>query len=94
MIKRFAQCLREYKWTALVSPVCMIGEVAMEVTIPLVMADLYDYGIAMSNMAVVWQKALQLLQENEGKLRELAEYLLEKETITGQEFMAILNREA
>lgn len=53
MIKRFAQCLREYKWTALVSPVCMIGEVAMEVTIPLVMADLYDYGIAMSNMAVV-----------------------------------------
>lgn len=34
MIKRFAQCLREYKWTALVSPVCMIGEVAMEVTIP------------------------------------------------------------
>ena len=61
MIKRFAQCLREYKWTALVSPVCMIGEVAMEVTIPLVMADLYDYGIAMSNMTVVWQKALQLL---------------------------------
>ena len=61
MIKRFAQCLREYKWTALVSPACMIGEVAMEVTIPLVMADLYDYGIAMSNMAVVWQKALQLL---------------------------------
>ena len=61
MIKRFAMCLREYKWTALVSPVCMIGEVAMEVTIPLVMADLYDYGIAMGNMTVVWQKALQLL---------------------------------
>lgn len=61
MIKRFAKCLREYKWTALVSPVCMIGEVAMEVTIPLVMADLYDYGIAMGNMTVVWQKALQLL---------------------------------
>ena len=40
MVKRFAQCLREYKWTALVSPVCMIGEVAMEVTIPLVMACL------------------------------------------------------
>ena len=40
------------------------------------------------------QKALQLLRENEGKLRELAEYLLEKETITGEEFMAILNREA
>ena len=61
MIKRFAQCLREYKWSELVRPVSLIGEVAMEVTIPLVMADLYDYGIAMSNMTVVWQKALQLL---------------------------------
>ena len=40
------------------------------------------------------QKALQLLRENEGKLRELAEYLLEKETITGEEFMDILNRKA
>ncbi len=40
------------------------------------------------------QKALKLLQENEGKLRELAEYLLEKETITGEEFMDILNRKA
>ena len=61
MIKRLARCIREYKWAALVSPLCMIGEVAMEVTIPLVMADLYDYGIAIGNMTVVWQKALQLL---------------------------------
>ena len=61
MIKRLARCIREYKWAALVSPLCMIGEVAMEVTIPLVMADLYDYGIAAGNMTVVWQKALQLL---------------------------------
>ena len=61
MIKRLSRCVREYKWAALMSPLCMIGEVAMEVSIPLVMADLYDYGIAMSNMTVVWQKALQLL---------------------------------
>ena len=61
MIKRLARCVREYKWAALLSPLCMIGEVAMEVTIPLVMADLYDYGIAAGNMTVVWQKALQLL---------------------------------
>ena len=61
MIRRLSRCIREYKWAALLSPLCMVGEVAMEVTIPLVMADLYDYGIAMSNMAVVWQKALQLL---------------------------------
>lgn len=35
-------------------------------------------------------KALQLLGEYRMKLRELAEYLLEKETITGAEFMDIL----
>ena len=61
MIKRLARCLREYKWTALVSPLAMIGEVAMEVTIPLVMADLYDYGIAAKNMNVVMEKALLLM---------------------------------
>lgn len=37
-------------------------------------------------------KADRILKENEGKLHELAEYLIEKETITGEEFMEILNR--
>ena len=38
-------------------------------------------------------KADQILRDNEAKLHELAKYLLEKETITGEEFMAILNCE-
>ena len=37
-------------------------------------------------------KAKQILMENQPKLHELAAYLLEKETITGEEFMEILNR--
>jgi len=37
------------------------------------------------------EKALALLRENRGKLDELSEYLYEKETITGEEFMRILN---
>ena len=37
-------------------------------------------------------KAEQMLRENEGKLHELAKYLYEKETITGEEFMEILNQ--
>ncbi len=37
-------------------------------------------------------KADRILRENEDKLHELAEYLIEKETITGEEFMEILNR--
>ena len=38
------------------------------------------------------EKAIGMLKDNMDKLHELAKYLLEKETITGDEFMAILNR--
>jgi len=38
------------------------------------------------------EKATQILKENEDKLHELAQYLLEKETISGEEFMEILNK--
>ncbi|MBQ8910772.1 MAG: ABC transporter ATP-binding protein [Oscillospiraceae bacterium] len=61
MIKRLARCIREFKWPAILSPLCMIGEVAMEVTIPLVMADLYDFGIELQNMQVVVQKSILLV---------------------------------
>ena len=37
------------------------------------------------------QKALEILSSNRAKLDELAKYLYEKETITGEEFMSILN---
>ena len=61
MIKRLARCIREYKWPALLSPLCMVGEVAMEVLIPLVMADLYDYGVVLQDMHVVIVKSIQLV---------------------------------
>ena len=38
------------------------------------------------------EKAIGIFKDNLDKLHELAKYLLEKETITGDEFMAILNR--
>lgn len=38
-----------------------------------------------------YNKAMNILRENAAKLNELSEYLLEKETITGEEFMDILN---
>ncbi len=40
------------------------------------------------------EKADRILRENEPKLHELADYLLKKETITGDEFMGILNPES
>lgn len=38
------------------------------------------------------QKALKLLEENRSKLNEIAKYLYEKETITGDEFMSVLGQ--
>ncbi|MBQ8835171.1 MAG: ABC transporter ATP-binding protein [Oscillospiraceae bacterium] len=61
MIKRLARCIREYKWPALLSPLCMVGEVTMEVLIPLVMAELYDYGVVLQDMNVVIVKSIQLV---------------------------------
>ena len=61
MIKRLLKCVREYKWAALLSPVCMAGEVTMEMLIPLVMADLYDYGIKLQDGSYIWQKSLILV---------------------------------
>ena len=61
MIKRLARCIREYKWAAILSPLTMIGEVTMEVLIPLVMADLYDYGVVQQNMQVVISKSILLV---------------------------------
>ena len=39
------------------------------------------------------EKAVEILKENRSKLDELAMYLYNKETITGDEFMKILNAE-
>ena len=61
MIKRLAQCIREYKWAAILAPLTMVGEVTMEVLIPLVMAQLYDYGVVMQDMSVVVTRSLLLV---------------------------------
>ena len=61
MLRRLARCIREYKWAAILSPLCMVGEVAMEVLIPLVMADLYDYGVSLQDMNVVITKSIHLV---------------------------------
>ena len=45
-------------------------------------------------MKEAYRKAEKILSENVQKLHELAKYLYEEETITGDEFMEILNRPA
>ncbi len=53
MIKKLAGCIRQYTFLALISPLFMIGEVALEVLIPYYMADLVDLGIDAGNMEVI-----------------------------------------
>ena len=48
--------------------------------------------MVIDTVKVAYEKAMDLLKTHQDKLHELAKYLYEKETITGEEFMAILNR--
>lgn len=48
--------------------------------------------MVVSAVKEAYNKAMNLLRENQGKLHELAKYLYDRETITGDEFMEILNR--
>ena len=53
MIKPLARCIRDYKWPAILAPVCMIGEVYMETKIPLVLAKVVDEGVSVGSMGAV-----------------------------------------
>ena len=61
MIRRLARCIREYKWAAMLSPLCMAGEVTMEVLIPKVMKSLYDYGVELQDMNIIVTRSIQLV---------------------------------
>ena len=61
MIKRLAKCVREYTGATLLSPLCMIGEVYMEVQIPLVLSRIVDFGVELGDMSAVWRYGLQLV---------------------------------
>ena len=61
MIRKLARSIREYKWTALLSPICMIGVVYLEVQIPLVLAKIVDLGVTMSDMGAVVKYGLILV---------------------------------
>ena len=61
MLGRLARSLRQYTFAAIMSPLCMIGEVYMEVRIPGIITRIVDDGIKLSNMAVVGQQGLLLV---------------------------------
>ena len=61
MIGKLARSVREFKWAALMSPLCMIGEVYMETRIPGVLGKIVDFGVEAGNMNAVLQYGLLLV---------------------------------
>lgn len=61
MIKRLVKCVREYRKEAVLTPILVIGEVIMEVFIPLLMANLIDNGITGGDMNYIVKMGVILL---------------------------------
>ena len=61
MIKQLAGSVRQYKKDAILTPLFVIGEVALEVLIPLIMANLIDYGINAGDMNYVIKTGIILI---------------------------------
>lgn len=61
MIKQLSGCIRQYKKDTILTPLFVIGEVALEVLIPLIMADLIDYGINAGDMNYVIKTGIILI---------------------------------
>lgn len=60
VIKRLLSCIREYARASILAPVFMVGEVAMEVVIPFLMAGLIDKGITAGDMGYIGRMGLIL----------------------------------
>ena len=61
MIGKLAKSIRQYLPATLLSPLCMVGEVYMEVQIPMVLSKIVDLGVEMGNLEAVWQYGLRLI---------------------------------
>ncbi|MBQ4004845.1 MAG: ABC transporter ATP-binding protein [Firmicutes bacterium] len=61
MIKKLAGCVRQYKLLTILTPICMVMEVVMEVLIPYHMADLVDYGIELGDLDYIRTIGLKLV---------------------------------
>ena len=61
MIKTLAKSIREYKWAAVLSPLCMVGEVYMETKIPRVLSKIVDLGVTPGDMRAVVLNGLVLV---------------------------------
>ena len=61
MIKKLTARIGQYKKQTIATPLFMVGEVGMEVLIPLIMSWLIDRGIERGDMSQIWLNGLLLL---------------------------------
>ncbi len=61
MIKRLSKCIREYKKDSILSPIYILGEVILDIYIPLLMGQLIDFGIDLGDMGYVLKMGLVLV---------------------------------
>lgn len=61
MIKKIMKSLREYKKAAILTPLCLIMEVSMECSIPLLLAKLIDDGVSQGDTAMILKVAFLLI---------------------------------
>ncbi len=61
MIKKLASCIRQYKRDSLLAPIYVTFEVIVEVIIPILMANLIDYGIDKGNMSYITKIGIALI---------------------------------
>lgn len=61
MLKRLMSCIRQYKKDTVLAPTFMALEVAAEILLPFLMADLIDKGVNAGNMDYIWKMGLVLI---------------------------------
>ena len=61
MLKKLLKSLREYKKSTILTPICMVMEVFMEIAIPYLLAKLIDQGIEQSNLQVILKIGILLV---------------------------------
>ena len=61
MIKKLAACVGEYKKFAIATPFIMLGEAVMDIVLPLIMANMIDYGIQAKDMGYTIRMGLLMI---------------------------------
>jgi len=68
LIKKLSRSIRDQKWNSILAMVTITGEVIMEVIIPLIMANMIDYGIDAGNMGTILKTGVFLIFAALGQL--------------------------